>query len=75
MNKMKNKDRTIKAATFERLDEQISLAHFELQITAHTISSYFGRNAPLTLAWRSALEDIRRLRLVTKQSFGKKISN
>jgi hypothetical protein len=72
---MKNIDRTIKAATLQRLEGRILSAHFELQIAEHTISSYFGQSASLTKTWRSTLEQIRRLRSITRQSFSKKILN
>jgi hypothetical protein len=72
---MKNKDRTIKLATFDRLDAKISRAIFELEYAAHTVSIYHGRNARITKAWRSTISQIRNLRTSNKLAFKEKISN
>jgi len=72
---MKNRDRTIKAATLQELDKKIMRASLYLAHAEMTVSSYFGKNASITKSWRSMLAQIRDVRASTKASFKNKISN
>lgn len=72
---MKNKNRTIKAKTLQSISLKISWAIRDLEYQAHTVSTYFGKNARIVKLWKAELQRLKKLRAATLLEFKPKVAN